>query len=356
MNHEMEIKDIVVMLDFSNLTRDDIDKIYEDMEINPEENIDKIEYLYEMKDLLFASDTVRDYIKNKVFAGRKSVKWYKFKADTQDEVDRIKQSLESDTNYFNRVYKADTSTLTSPEKYTCINNGENKYIMRIMLPTGTKTITNGVGINKFKTINNVVVIVDLTEKFIEVRASNKDAKRIIGYLSGTLSLENVIEVDTLSRYNGSIERFKDSLLNGRFTETLCAPDLDIVLTKDKSELLANVLGILDEYFIDKDLEKVSQQLSEIDLDTEGAPFTQLLLAGMSKIGIGIRDDIDGDLSSQSLYNAFKMFVTEHKGYINFSLVEDGPVYTIQVGIVTKSISFRSSVTEDVIEYIRGKLL
>lgn len=353
---KVDLKDIIFKPDLLNLTNDDIEEILKDLEIKPEKDIDKVDYLYEMKNLLFNNDKVRDSVKNKIFAGRTSVKWYTFKVDSEAERETIKQNLESASNYYNDIYNLDVSNLQSPAKYTCIKNGENNYIMRIMVPTGTKTIGSGMNLQRYTNISNIVVIIDLSNQYIEIRASNYIAKRIIDYITGSLSIKNVIEADLLKRYNGSIEKFKNSLCNGRFTETLGAPDLDITLTKEKSELLANILQIIDDYFMDKSIEDLENQLSNIDIDTEGIPFTQLLLAGMSKIGMGMREDVNDDLSCQTLYKAFKLYITEHKGFINFSTTEDGPIYTIQLGITTKSISFRSSVTEDVIEYIRNKIL
>ncbi len=70
----------------------------------------------------------------------------------------------------------------------------------------------------------------------------------------------------------------------------------------------------------------------------------------------IRNDSEKDMSNQSLYTVLKDNFIEDTSYIKFKNIPNGPEYTMRVGIKTNSIVFKSSVTEEVIEYIRGKIL
>ena len=70
----------------------------------------------------------------------------------------------------------------------------------------------------------------------------------------------------------------------------------------------------------------------------------------------IRNDSQRDVSKQSLYKILQDNLIEDSSYIRFSIVPNGAQYTMQVGMKTNSIVFRSSVTEEVINYIRNKII
>lgn len=354
----MDIKDIIVPADFLNLTKDDIDRIATEMDLEITED-DPKRYLYEIKDILFTSEKTKLIIKNKIFAGKTSVKWYKINFNGKNDINEIALRLESKESYYNSFNNPNTSELDNPKIYSCIKVDENIYIMRVLIPSGTKTINDGFRLKRVASVRNVVLIINLRSKYIEVRANSIDAKKIIDCICRPLINENITEVDVLGKYGGNIEDFRNSLDNGRFFDVTSIPDLNIVITGEQNELLVSVLEALDEYFINKDIEKLKSELLNIDLGTEEIPFTQLFLAGLSQIGLAIRKDIEEDLSNQSLYGVLKSYMTNQKGFLKFTLINEEETecdYTIQVGMNTNSISFRSSSTEQAIKYIRKKIL
>ena len=74
---------------------------------------------------------------------------------------------------------------------------------------------------------------------------------------------------------------------------------------------------------------------------------------MSTIGMGTREDIQEDLSNQPLNSLLKEYMNNQSGFINFILEYDNKSYTIQVGVTTNSINFRTYSTEECIGYIRN---
>lgn len=352
----MEIKDIVVSNDFYNFTNDELVNIFKENNIEINKDVDIKQHCYEIRNMLFENSNIRNLLENKIFAGKKSIKLYKINIPNKTEKERLRKKIESDETFDNLI-DINTDNLQSPVIYTCIKCEAYKYILRVFVPTGYKTVSNGRSNNKLPNINNVLAIIDLNKSYIEIRTNFRDAKRIKNLICSHYNIDNVTELDVLAKFNGSIEDFKNNLYNGKFIETASIPEGDVNLTKEESEMLAGVLKILDDYFINKDLELLNEELSKVDLETNNLPFTQLFLAGLSKIGIGIKEDIENDLSDQSLYFVLKPYITNSTGFISFSLPGDPENRIVmQIGIDTKSISFRSYVTEDVINYLREKIL
>ncbi len=356
MGDYMNIEDITVPADFLNLTRDDIDRIIIEMDLEISRDIDEKMYLFDMREELFKTSSVSEIVKNKILAGKTSVKWYQLNL-CEDEKKQLKEKLEAESNFYNAICPIDTSQIQSPTKYTCIKVGQDKYIMRIMVPSGTRTVNDGREIRRVQTINNVTVIISLENQYIEIRSNNRNAKRIANTILEPLLDIELSEVNVIGRHGNSLEDFRDSLRNGKFIDVTSVPDRNIELTKEQNELLVSVLQALDEYFIERDIDKLSEELLSFEIGTEQIPFTQLFLSGLSQIGMATRTDFDEDLSCQSLYSMLKSYMTSQTGYITFTTEDDESLtYTIQVGITTNTISFRSSSTEDAIKYIRKKVL
>ncbi|OAA94065.1 hypothetical protein [Clostridium coskatii] len=357
----MEIKDIIVKSDFMNLTNLEINKILEILDIELNDGEDPRERLFNNLNLIFKDDKSKNILLDKIFAGRKSVKWFKiiYKEEGND-IKKYKKLLikkiESDKCCFNKSIHISTQDLESPKLYTCIKLKNNKYIMRFMVPSGVRTYNNGEQYSKFKNIVNVIAIIDFDNMYLEVRTNSKDAKLISSQLSDKFNLIRIDDLNILKNYTGSLEKFKDSLNNGNFAQSISIPDENLKLTEENNELLVNMLIIIDDYFKDKNLKKFVDKIKNLDIDTDGTPFTQLLLAGMASIGLKIRKDSQEDLSKQTLYNILKNYITNYSGLIRFSSLDGKDIYTISVGLKTHSIFFKSSVNEKIITYIRGKVI
>lgn len=356
----MSIEKVIFKSDFSKLTKRDVDQIVEILDIELSEDEDPKNYLFLNKKIILKAPDAKRILLNKIFAGQTSVKWYKiyFKKDAQNKKDKktVVRKIESDKCYYNIINDINIETLDAPTLYTSIKLEDNKYLMRFMVPSGTRTFNNGKDYTKIRTVNNVVVIIDLKNEYIEIRTNSKDAKRIIEILNNILPIDNTDGIIILKNYMGSLEKFKDSLLNGQFIQSLSMPDENLTISEENNELLTKMLIIIDEYFINTSIDRLTDSIKELNIDTDGTPFTQLLLAGMSKIGIKIRKDIKDDLSQQTLYKILKKYITTYSGLIRFCNDTESEMHTILVGLTTNSIFFKSSSDEKIISYIREKVL
>jgi hypothetical protein len=157
----LEIKDIIYKYDFTNLISDDIEKIIKDLNLNIPKEIDKLDYLYQIKSLIFESQISKKIVTNKIFAGITSVKWYRLDIKDDKDMFRIKSNIESPANFYNDIYEIDSRSLENIRKYTCIKIRDNTYLMRLMVPAGVKTINDGKQIQKIKNVKNVVTIINL---------------------------------------------------------------------------------------------------------------------------------------------------------------------------------------------------
>eukprot|EP00828_Plagiopyla_frontata_P001228 TRINITY_DN0_c4124_g1_i6.p1 TRINITY_DN0_c4124_g1~~TRINITY_DN0_c4124_g1_i6.p1 ORF type:complete len:165 (+),score=14.95 TRINITY_DN0_c4124_g1_i6:1-495(+) len=134
------------------------------------------------------------------------------------------------------------------------------------------------------------------------------------------------------------------------------PSEETDLTEADGVAIASIIQAIDEYFDDNDGTKLLSTLEEMDYNTEGLSLSSILLAGIDNVGMKIRNNSERDMSGQSLYTILKDHLIEDSSYIRFAIVNGGTKYTMQVGLKSNNIVFRSSVTEDVISYIRDKVL
>lgn len=271
----MEREDIIVYDDLKNLTNDDLEKLVNRANIEVNNEIDLRSYCYEIKNIFYKDEITKNIIENKIFAGKLSIKWYKIRFYNQENKKEVKRNLESERVGFNTILDIDTQNLETSKIYTTINIGPGKYMMRIFVPSGYKTISNGYNTEKRRNINNVIAIIDIDRLFLEIRTNYKDANKIKNVICAVLRIDEVQEIDVLYKYNNDIERFKDDLFKGRFTETASIPDGNITLTREENEVLVSVLNSLDDYFISKDIDSLCEELKKIDMSTNDIPFTQL---------------------------------------------------------------------------------
>ncbi|MDU7948679.1 MAG: hypothetical protein E7J31_09585 [Clostridium sp.] len=350
----MKINEIITYSDFKNLTKEDIDNIVSKLGIDISDKKDIRYYLYSIKNMIFENSELNTLVLERVFAGRTSLKWYRLNLP-EEKIPELINKIESDENFFNCKADIASDSVTDITQYTCIKLEENKYIIRLYVPTGTKTVDNGVSLSKIKTISNTTAILDVKNNLLEVRSNSKFSDKIARLIMNNLKLTYNGGRLVLGKYRNSIELLRDALNNGKFIDTTSIPDENIELSFEENKLVVETLEALDRYFYDNNESELINKLSK--MKTDGIPFTQLLLSGMSKIGMAVQQNDNDDLSKKSLYNLFKSYMTDYSGYITFTLPgDDLNRYTIQVGVTTNTISFRSSATEEVIDYIKSKIV
>ncbi|MDF2610058.1 MAG: hypothetical protein K0R92_1532 [Lachnospiraceae bacterium] len=345
-------KNLYTQADFMNLTLDEVNEIKKLVDLNFPDDLDERVYLFNNINILESNETVNNKITNKILAGQVSVKWYKYRYDDNFTKDILKEKLQKPEHGYNLSILSRTDKI---DTVSCVINHNNIYILKIFISDGYKTITNGINSYRQEQIRSIIVKIDIDNCWIEIRCPESKCNRIENIVSRDLGLVNITEVSILRKYSGDINSFKNSLENGRYLNWTAIPSEPLELTEDDKSALASIIKYIDDYLHDKDSVKLVESLDSMNYDTEDLSIIALLLAGVGSMGMGIKKNSDKDMSDQSLYTILKDYIIENKSYISFATHADGILYTMQVGLKSNNIVFRSSVTEDVIEYIRNKI-
>ena len=340
--------------DFLNLTSDDISQLKIMLGLDVPEEVDDYEYLYDNIHIIEENYDANKIISEKLLAGQVSVKWFKFEYDQDFSKDILEKRLESiDLGY--NVEVRDRLELDIKNDIVSIIKNDNIYTIKIFISDGYKRVSNGIESRKQPIVKSIIANIDIENCWIEIRANEERCKKINKILESRLGFNKIDGIRILNKYS-NINEFKNSLINGFYLKYKAIPCEEIELTEEDGISISTIVKVIDQYFNDKDTDKLINSLEELEYDTEGLSLSSILLAGIDNVGMKIRNDSERDVSKQSLYTILKDDLIEDSSYIRFSIVPDGIQYTMQVGIKSNSIVFRSSVTEEVISYIRDKIL
>lgn len=348
-------KNLYTQADFLNLTSDDVEKIKEILDIDLPDEVDEYEYLYENINMFEGNIEANNILSKKILAGQLSVKWFKFDYNETFTREVLIEKLESKDLGFN-INALDRLKADIKDDIISIIKDNNIYTLKLFISDGYNRVTNGIQSRREPRVKSVIVNIDIDNCWVEVRTNEDRCKKIIRILERKVGLVELKGVLILNNYNDDINIFKDNLIDGFYLNYKAAPSEITELSEDDGRAIATIIKSIDEYFENKDNKKLIENLEKIDYDTTGLTLSSILLAGIDNMGMKIRNDSEKDMSKQSLYNILKDDLIEDSSYIRFSIVPDGVKYTMQVGMKSNSIVFRTSVTEDVISYIRGKIL
>ncbi len=349
------LKQLYTQANFLSLTNEDIVMIQEHLDLNLEDEEDIYKYLYDNMNTLEQNPEVDEIISKKLLAGQCTVKWFKYEYNDEFSKEVLKEKLESVDIGFNANINQRGQQDNIDNIVSIIKEG-TQYIIKIFIQDGYKRINNGLESRKELFIRDVVVNINIDECWVEIRAKNNQCKRIEQILSEKVGLKELKEVELLSNYHNDVNEFKNSLYNGFYLHYKAMPSEVIELTQDDGIAMVKIINSIDEYFNDNDGNKLLERLQTISLDIEGLSLVSILLAGIDNMGVKLRNDSIVDMSEQSLYTVLKDHLIEDSSYIRFSIEPNGALYTMQLGLNTKNIVFRTSVTEEVISYIRDKVL
>lgn len=347
------LKNLYTQIDFMNLTNAEINDIKNTLELEiPEEMEDRM-YLFQIINTLEHNVKSNKIIKNKVLAGKTSLKWFKFEFNVILSKELLIEKLESsdfgyNINIANRSNSIDT--------ITCCCKENNIYTLKILIKDGLIKHISGINVRSEEKIKDIVVKIDIDNCWVEIRCDDKKVNKIKSILSRELNLINLEEVIVLDKYQGDINDFKDSLENGKYLNCTAIPRQPVNLAEEDKEAIATIIKSLDEYLCDRDGNKLIEKLDALNYDPEELSIISILLAGLDVVGMGISPESNNDMSDQAFYNILRDYITENRSFLKFSIQPNGISYTMQVGHKSNNIRFMSSVTEDVIDYVRNKIL
>ncbi|EOU1569858.1 hypothetical protein LTX14_000808 [Clostridium perfringens] len=342
-------------IDFLKLTTDDIDELNNLLDIEPSEEEDKYEVLFKNLEEIKKNERASSIVANKILAGQTAIKWFKYDYVDEFSKEHLKRLLHSseigfDGSAIERLKDNIKNDIVS------IVFHENIYTIKVVISDGYKRYNNGIEYRREANLKSIIVNIDIENCWIEIRGNADNCIKVENILKKRLGFINLKSVRILNKYQENINSFKNDLYNGFYLKSKVAPLQNIELTEEDGEALAKIIQIVDEYFENRDSQVLLQKLEQLDYETDGLSLSSILLAGVDNLGLKIKNDSIQDMSSQSLYTILKNDFIEDTSYIRFSLPHRFQQYTMQIGLMSNSIVFKSSVTEEVIEYVRNKIL
>ncbi len=353
----MLLYDLYSEYDISKLSEDDY------KEINKKSNIPDNElsgqYIYNNLGIIMAEDSSAYIINHKVLAGQVTVKWYTFEyTDTFNQDDLI-NLIENEIRGYDVPYSNIDINNLKADDIVNIYKDEGFYIIRIVLEKRKRrNFWEKDELDSQKEI--VTVVLNPSDRWIEVRAKNNYQNRVIRLLENSLKISQNKPVEILKKFNNDINEFKNNLPNSFWFSYKANPQGNIDITDKNRADLVIIINALDEYYKaepgkDRDI-KIIEVLSSIDAEEDEFSFTNTILAGLEDFSLKIRDESEKGIENQGFFSIIKDCVNTKYGYIAFSISEGGKEYTIKLNTTSSSIYFATSVTEDVIEYMRNIIL
>lgn len=338
--------------DFDNLTQEDIKNIK--AKLNTEDE-DIRDYLYRNLNNFEEHQDVKQILSSKILAGRVTVKWLRFYYAGDFTEEKLKNRLESERNGYNTDIENRLSDDTK-DGIACIQKNEGFYTIRIVLNDGTqKIITSGLSYKRIPIKKTVIVNINTENCWIELRCENKFIKRVKDILKKDLGVDNLIDILVTNKYK-NIEEFKNDLCDGFRENIIAKPKSDARLEENDKEEFAKMFSLMDEYILEKNTEKLIAGLSPLKLDFGGIPIVLILLSNIATFKLDVPNEAEEDYDKSLIHLLTRECTTENSSFIRFSTHKGGPKYTLRLSVNDSSIRFVSSVTEDVIKYIRDKVV
>lgn len=355
----MDIHKIIIFPDLAKLPKSDLKDMAADLSLDDSGTaFDLSKRVWES--LTSESQQKEIYTKynNKLLAGRTSVSWF-----TCDNIGELVNSIveKEKVNPFIERIPYDIEEIDStPKLRSAARIDDNRYYLRFIYRDGTRRIL-GEDIKILPTTNTATVYIDENKGIIEIRTRPNEAQKIAeviaGYLKQQLSLN---KEDFIKPFGYDLEKLADKL-DGALSESKASPEMWLdSYAVSENEAILEILNAIDDYFETKEIgnlqEKLDSSIAVLGEELTEIPFIAIILAGMGNVGLKVMED---DLRSTAFYQLLKPYLQTSGGNIQFNVEINGleKQYTIQVGVDTKTIYFRSNTTtEEVIEYVRERII
>lgn len=304
---------------------------------------------------------VLESVSNRILAGKTAATWYR---SVEEGALRGARQVIIESNPFNpfeRVVLPPIEALTNePVLFgAAIGNNENEYYLRFIYKAGI--VRDYYRDVESRPITKVcTVYINESTGIVEVRAEPKVAKGIASRLFELLRQRTLMDqYKVLAPFGNDIEVLADAL-DGEVIDTESKPEETLLedFGTEQAEAIVGILEALDGYFEDQDITALQENLAEaqeiLGDDLLATPFTAIILAGLQRVSMGSKKELRG----QPLYDFLSPHLQHQSGFIRFSLPEYGILqpYTIRVGTRANSIVFVTPATENVIKYVRERVL
>ncbi|MDB8803396.1 hypothetical protein PN294_14530 [Romboutsia sp. 1001216sp1] len=356
---DLKIEDILLERDFHRLNSNTLRIIGVLMEKGYEGTDD----LYKDKDNIYINESAYAILKSKIFACKTSIKyWGLSRIDKLENRNALIETIESwdfyNNNKINELEpKVKNKSLETPTAYTCLKIEDEIYLMRFIVPCGNKRDDDGISDTKIRQYKNVVCFINIKYGYIEIRTESTYAERVIEVLQYKLNLNGVRTLPILGHFNNNIEDFKDSFENAKFINSKSIPEFDFDISEEDSEMLVEVLLILEDFITNNKDETFLDELKNINFNDNSNGFIPLLLAGLCGIGFSTRKTDIRDITNQPMYKIIEPYLTHQIGMLHVTDDDTGQTYSLQISLKNNSIAFKSALTDErFIKIVRNKLL
>lgn len=355
------IAKITLIQDVMNLPKGTLEEICTDL------NLDSTGYKGELATRIFAylkqntdvQEEILQKYSNKVFAGKTSLSWFRLDdgLSVSKFKDLIKKNYSSDL-FDSLIIPTITEITTDPQLIGAAEGFTSTEIfLRLMYKSGIIQEPYGTEIRTTPRTSLATVYYDENTGVLEIRGDSRKAEAFAKVIAKSLSQQVNLE-QVKAPFEQRIGDIADKL-DGELIDTNSTPEMILEnFEEEQTQAVANVLKALDDYFATNDTEQLAQQLQEANTafgnQKISLPFSALILLGMDRVGLGGESEIRG----LPLYDYLNPNLQEQGGYIRFNFYDDGieKSYTIRVGMKSRSIYFTTPATENVIAYVREKVI
>ncbi|GAA0428923.1 hypothetical protein GCM10008983_01550 [Lentibacillus halophilus] len=355
------ISEIIFIQDLMSLPKSDLKDICTDL------NLEDSGYKGDLAGRIYSSlnhskktknDVLENY-KNKIFAGKTSLTWFKL---------NNMLSKEEFKNLIRENHSFDPFETTSIPPLHEIStepfliggsdgNNNNDVFLRFIHKSGVNEEPHVTEITTTPKTSLSTVYYHSDSGILELRGDSRKgetiAKIIARLLKQQVSLER-IETPFYHKIDDIANNLGGALIDAKSKPEMLLEDLD----EDKIKAVANVLTALDNYFNTENAEELETQLQQANNAFDDykftVPFSALILSGMEEVGLSGEKEIRG----LPLFDYLNPNLQHQNGYIRFNFVEDGfeKPFTIRVGMKSQSIYFSTRASEQVIAYVREQVI
>lgn len=357
----LRVQNIATFSDLRRLNRDCLEEICNDHKIPTDGAIDElVERIWnEVKENPNKQTTILERCINKILCGKTSVTWYRLASGASLQGSREQLISKCGYNPFTSLRRVNIDNLTSkPELIAAaVGDTSHEYFLRFIYSSGVTNTPVGFDVIPNSKSGIGTVYVNESTGIIEVRSAPKKAQKIAEIFAEMIGHSRVLEkIKFLTKAESKVEVIAEKL-KGSLFDAVSKPEMLLTeVTQQQVGAVVSILTALDVYFADDDsdaleieLQKSKRALGEDLLDI---PFAALVLAGLSKVGMGAQV---GGLRGTPLYGVLAPYVQNQGGYIRFA-TEDNQEFTIRVGMGANSIYFASPATESAIDYVRRHVI
>lgn len=356
------IENIVYLNDINKLSKKDLQEIC--TEGNLDDKGTKEDLAYRIWDYIDKDSTNRDILNlssNKLLAGRTSVIWYK--VSEPNALSDFKQNLirKCDPNPFEtNTMPVETELTTQPKIISAIEKNQQEYYLRYVLKVGIDKSTYGNHVRSTPRHAIVNVYVDCEKGIIEIRNNDENTAEKIAEDIACMN-NNLISLELVSApFSKDIDEIAN-ILDGTLMDTTAKVNIQSLdFDREQKIAILDVFNSIDDYFITDDLNVLESKLhdckNKLANMVESTPLALLILCGLEKVGMaGLKES---EVRDTTMHSTFLPYLEHQSAYIKFNYDQSGIVKdaTIQVGLNKNSVHFRSSVSEEAIEFVRNKIL